>query len=192
MEILTDVDGVLLNWEKPFHEWMSRRGFVATGKDAYDLHKCYETLDPAQVHDLIVEFNSSANMGFLPPLNDAIYWVRRWHEHHGVVFHCITSMGIDPCAIKLRQMNLERLFGSNAIRRVTVLGCGESKKDVLSQYAGTEKVWLEDHSENARVGEKLGLRTFLFDRPYNQKDCVRGVMRVNGWKMLDECVFPKS
>ena len=38
--ILTDCDGVLLNWENSFIAWMTEQGFVADpGNASYDMHK---------------------------------------------------------------------------------------------------------------------------------------------------------
>ena len=37
--ILTDCDGVLLNWENSFIKWMTEQGFIAEpGNASYDMH----------------------------------------------------------------------------------------------------------------------------------------------------------
>lgn len=192
MKILTDVDGVLLNWEDAFHAFMRDHGYVPEHKWSYELSKCYPNLDPSDVAALIERFNASAAMGFLPPLQDAVYWVKQMHEHHGVVLHCITSMGNDPHAQKLRRMNLNRIFGHNVIDEVTILNCGEDKKNVLSQYKGTNLVWLEDNIHNAVTGAKIGLKTYLFNRTYNKyQEDDKYFTRVNSWKELYENLFEK-
>jgi hypothetical protein len=70
-----------------------------------------------QGRKLIKIFNESAAIGFLPPLRDAMYYVKRLHEEHGYVFHCITSLSLDPAAGKLREMNLAKLFGKTAFEK---------------------------------------------------------------------------
>ena len=190
MKILTDVDGVLLNWEDSFHAWMYEHGYEPDHKQAYDIWQCYPQIKARKVMRLVEAFNASATMGFLAPLQDSVYWVRKMHEHHGVVFHCITSMGNDPYARILRRMNLERIFGANVIQDVTILGCGEDKTNVLKQYRGTKMIWLEDNIHNAVIGAKEGLRTFLFNRTYNQyKEDDKHFTRVNNWKDLYSKLF---
>ena len=39
--ILTDCDGVLLQWEKAFHEWMKLNGFEKKGEGHYDIDMMY-------------------------------------------------------------------------------------------------------------------------------------------------------
>lgn len=187
MVILTDVDGVLLNWEVPFHKWMASQGFYGNGEASYQLDKCYPDLESEFVFEKIRTFNASAQMGFLEPLADARYWVRKLYRTKGITLHCITSMGDDYHARKLRVMNLENVFGKNIISRVTILGCGSSKRETLSEFEGTGMLWLEDHIGNANIGSDLGLNTFLFERPYNLINPTgkpENFTRVKNWKQL--------
>ena len=118
--IVTDCDGVLLNWEYAFCAWMSQRGYaeIEGGNMEYNIGKRFGM----KVSDAIKQveiFNESAAMAFLPALRDARYWVKRLHEEHGYDFHCITSMSLDPNAKKLRQMNLDKLFGPTAFENLS-------------------------------------------------------------------------
>jgi len=192
MKILADVDGVMLNWEDPFHAWMKRKGHSLAHKESYDIWRCYPELSPDEITELIKTFNSSATMGFLPPIGDAVYWVRRMHEMHGATFHCITSMGDDLHARWLRVMNLERIFGERLIHDVTILSCGADKTLALSEYENSGLVWLEDNVKNATVGACLGLNTFLFNRTYNNTiEAVEPFTRVNDWAELYNHLFAK-
>ena len=91
--ILVDCDGVLCNWEYAFAIWMEQHGFnkVEGGEFIYDIGDRYN-ISKDQGRKLIKMFNESAAIGFLPPLRDAMYYVKRLHEEHGYVFHCITSL----------------------------------------------------------------------------------------------------
>ena len=113
--ILVDCDGVLCNWEYAFAIWMEQHGFekVAGGEFIYDIGGRY-AIGREQGKKLIKMFNESAAIGFLPPLRDAMYYVKRLHEEHGYVFHCITSLSTDINAQRLREMNLKKLFGDTA------------------------------------------------------------------------------
>lgn len=185
MTILTDVDGVLLRWNEAFHEWMrTQHKLKPICFDSYDLSICYG-LDKDRSLALINEFNSSAQIGFLPPMDDAVKQVRRLHEEHGAIFHAISSMGTNPYAIKLRKQNLYRLFGEHVFSDVTVIGCGDHKREILKRYEGTDFIWLEDNIENANDGASLGLRSFLFNRYYNMHHRGReDFQRISSWDQL--------
>ena len=105
--VLVDADGVLLNWEYAFNIWMTQHGFeMLPGSEVnYDIGQRFG-ISREQGKKLIKMFNESAAIGFLPPLRDAIHYVKRLHEEHGYVFHCITSLSTDPNAQRLREMNL--------------------------------------------------------------------------------------
>lgn len=197
MIILTDVDGVLLNWEDAFHAWMNEQGYVPDHKNAYEIWDCYKAsypeLSASKLHNMICTFNSSATMGFLSPTEGAVYWIDKMHLLHNVKFHAITSMGSDRFAHKLRRMNLENIFGDDILNELTILPCGAKKFRALSQYKDSGLIWLEDNIENAVCGSKLGLKTFLFNRSYNQNTEFDSYFtRVDNWKQLYEILFPSD
>ena len=73
--ILTDCDGVLLNWENSFIDWMTEQGFSADPNDnSYDMHKRFGERK-AKIKQLVREFNNSAWIGFLKPHKDAVFGV---------------------------------------------------------------------------------------------------------------------
>ena len=126
--ILVDADGVLLNWEYAFAVYMEQHGFkkIPGSEFDYDIGKRYG-IDKEQGKKLIKIFNESAAIGFLPPLREAVDYVKRLHEEFGYVFHCITSLSTDPNAAKLREMNLAKLFGKTAFAKVVCLPTGADK-----------------------------------------------------------------
>ena len=100
--ILTDCDGVLLDWGYSFDQWMARHGYEAKEgfESNYAMAKKYG-LEKSEAKRLIRIFNESAAVRKIPPLRDAIKYVRKLHEEHGYVFHCITSMTTDHYATHL-------------------------------------------------------------------------------------------
>ena len=166
--ILVDADGVILDWEYAFSVWMETHGFVKQpgSEFEYDIGSRYN-IDYTQGRKLIKIFNESAAIGFLPPLRDAMYWVKRLHEEHGYVFHCITSLSLDPSAGKLREMNLRKLFGKTAFERVVCLDTGADKHDALAEYRDSGCYWIEDKPEHADVGHALGLKSILVEHGHN-------------------------
>ena len=167
--ILTDADGVILDWEWAFHVWMSERGYVTkpNGKHSYYLHDQYEELDQLTAKRLIRTFNESAAIGFLPALRDAVHYVKKLHEEHGYVFHCITSLSKDTNAQKLRKMNIKKLFGKTAFEKFIFLDTGADKDQVLRGYESSGLFWIEDKPENADIGYSLGLSSLLVEHGHN-------------------------
>lgn len=179
--ILTDVDGVLLNWEYAFNVWVQERGYELT-KDShkhYDMNKRYG-ITVQEKNKLVKQFNESAAIGFLPPLRDAVHYVQKLHREHGYVFHVITSLSLDPNAQRLRTMNLQKLFGENVFERFVYLDTGADKDEALSKYKGSGLLWVEDKTENAICGKNLGLDGVLIEHSHNMK--VTEVPVLKNWK----------
>ena len=186
--ILVDADGVLLNWEYAFSIWMETHGFVKQpgSEFEYDIGRRYN-IDHPQGRKLIKIFNESAAIGFLPPLRDAMYYVKRLHEEHGYVFHCITSLSQDINAQRLREMNLRKLFG-NAIESVICLDTGADKDEALAPYQGSGLWWIEDKPANADVGYQLGLRSILIEHGHNMHHLCNYPV-VKNWRELYKIIL---
>ena len=183
--ILVDADGVILDWEYAFSVWMEEHGFVKTegSQFIYDIGNRYG-IDHEQGRKLIKIFNESAAIGFLPPLRDAMYYVKRLHEEHGYVFHCITSLSLDANAGKLREMNLRKLFGKTAFEKITCLETGADKDQALEPYRDSGCWWVEDKPENAEVGHKLGLRSILVEHGHNMNHVNEQIPVVKNWREI--------
>ena len=183
--ILVDADGVLLNWEYAFAIWMEQHGFtkVPGSEFNYSIGERYNVPEE-QGRKLIKIFNESAAIGFLPPLRDAMYWVKRLHEEHGFVFHCITSLSLDPNAKKLREMNLSKLFGKTAFEKVLCLDTGADKNFALEPYRETGCFWIEDKPENASVGYEMGLKSILVEHGHNMHYYHPDIPVVKNWKEI--------
>lgn len=190
--ILVDCDGVVLNWEYAFNIWMDAHGFATVPGSQFDYSMGTRyNIDGAQAKKLIKIFNESAAIGFLPALRDAVYYVKRLHEEHGFVFHCITSLSLDPNAGKLREMNLKKLFGDTAFERVVCLDTGADKTEALEEYRDSGCYWVEDKPENAEVGHNLGLRSILMEHGHNMNYlCPYPV--VKNWKEIYSIIAPND
>lgn len=185
--ILTDADGVLLDWEYAFDVWMQQHGFnkVEGGNLKYNIGKRYN-IDYEQGKKLIKMFNESAHIGFLPALRDSMYYVKRLHEEHGYVFHCITSLSKDENAQELRRMNLRKLFGKTAFDKFIFLDTGADKDEVLNEYKNTGYWWVEDKIDNAIAGQQLGLKSLLVEHGHNMEFEHPEIPRVTSWKEIYE------
>ena len=183
--ILTDCDGVVLDWEWAFNIWMQEHGFetIKGYQFVYDISQRYG-ISKNQGHKLIRQFNESATMGFLPALRDAQYYVKRLHEEHGYEFHAITSLSKNKNACKLRTMNLKKLFGKTAFTKFVYLGTGEDKDEALAPYQNTNHYWVEDKPANAEAGLKVGLRPLLIEHGHNMDYKQEGITTVKNWKQI--------
>ena len=184
--IVTDADGVLLNWEYAFCVWMDAQGYtqIPDGNKEYNLGIRYG-VSGNKAADKVREFNASAAMGFLPALRDARYYVKRLHEEHGYNFHCVTSLGLDPNAKKLRQMNLDKLFGNTAFTVLDCLDTNAPKGDALEKYRDSGYYWIEDKFENAITGQNIGMVPILIEHGWNMNEVIpNGMKKVTTWKEL--------
>lgn len=186
--ILTDCDGVLLDWEWAFNIWMQERGFVQrpNAKDYYKIHDQFEDLTWTEAKKFTKLFNESAAIGFLPPLRDSVYWVRRLNEEHGYRFICITSLSTDKNAQKLRRMNLEKYYG-HVFDDIICLPTGSDKHEALDVYKDSGLWWIEDKPENADVGYERGLRSILIEHGHNMHhECAYPVAK--NWREIFDLV----
>jgi len=169
--ILTDCDGVLVDWEAKFTEWMIRQGYAVINDRAYSVGERFGKnrygISKEVSRELIKYFNESAAIETLRPFRDAIKYVRRLHEEHGFVFHVITSLSTDTDAGRLRKRNLELLFGATVFEKIVCLECGADKDEALETYRDSECFWVEDKPENADTGTRMGLRSILLEHSHN-------------------------
>lgn len=170
--ILTDVDGVVLDWEEGFSVWMEHHGheLVEGYQFMYSIGDRYGMSRNAG-HKLVKIFNESAAIGFLPPLRDSQYFVKKLSEQHGYKFIAVTSLSLDPYARELRTRNLNKLFG-DAFIDVICLDTGADKDEVLLELAQTYQgnYWIEDKPENVQAGINAGFNGILVEHGHNMHE----------------------
>ena len=188
--ILTDCDGVLLNWESAFHQWMQSHGRKVVASGMYDIAQQYGLTKP-EGKTLIKIFNESAWMGYLKAFRDARSGVAKLYEH-GYRFHCITSLSLDKKAIRLRKYNLENVFGKGTFKEVLCLDTGSDKDEALAPYAGSDAFWIEDKLENAQSGAKVGLKSILLKHDHNKDEVLMdGITMAGNWADIVDIIVNK-
>ena len=195
--ILTDVDGVLLEWEHHFTKWMLQRTYFDKKGSRYhpyrlleDKENTYEMAERfgvtiPEIRKEIREFNRSAWMGTQRPMPGSQTWVKLLHAE-GWTFIPITSQTSDKPAQELRKKRLEELFGKQVFSNYHILGTGADKDSALAEFHNTGLYWVEDKPKNALAGLKYGLKPLLFDHPYNRDFNHPEITRVNNWKQIHE------
>ena len=195
--ILTDVDGVLLEWEYHFTQWMLQRNYyddkeqrVYPYKLLPDKQNTYEMADRfglsiTEIRKEIREFNKSAWMGTQCPMPDSQTWVKLLAAE-GWTFIPITSQTSDIPAQELRKKRLGELFGDHIFKNYHILDTGSDKDSVLAEFHNTGLYFIEDKPKNALTGLKYGVRPILIDHPYNRDFQHPDIIRVNNWKQIHE------
>ena len=194
--ILTDVDGVLLEWEYHFTEWLLQRSyFDDKGKRTYpyklldNKENTYEMaerfgLTITDIRKEIREFNKSAWMATQCPMPDSQTWVKLLAAE-GWTFIPITSQTSDIPAQKVRKKRLTELFG-DVFYNYHILDTGADKDSALAEFHNTGLYWVEDKPKNALAGLNYGLKPILIDHPYNRDFNHPEITRVNNWKQIHE------
>lgn len=184
--IVTDCDGVLLDWEFAFDVWVAEKGYkrlpgteqIFWAGSRYGIHN-------DDVLKLVYEFNESACIGFLPSLRDAQHYVKALAER-GFEFDVVSSLHVDRYAQMLRVNNLTHLFG-DVFRKINAhLSITGSKEDFLREHYGNSDCWwIEDRMDHADAGTRVGMRAMLMDHPYNQ-DYTGKAIRVKNWRDIHD------
>lgn len=187
--ILTDVDGVILDWEYAFNVWIQTHGHsrVEGGQYKYSIGKRYG-ISEEEAKRLIKYFNESASIGFLPPLRDSMYYLKRLHEKHGFIFHAITSLSKDQHSCKLREMNIKKLFGETAFEKFVFLDTGADKDEALEPYRNSGLYFIEDKIDNCVTGMNMGLQTLLMTHGHNMDFIHPEISHVKNWKQIYEII----
>lgn len=163
--ILTDADGVLLDWVYSFDTWMKRHQFELTNINAYNISARYK--DVPDGYRMAKIFNESSWIRKLPPYKNAIKYIRKLHEEHGYIFHVISSLSDDEYSQHLRTKNLRELFGDTPIEKFIYLDTGAEKNEALEFYRDSGCWWIEDNVQNANIGKNMGLSSILMESFHN-------------------------
>lgn len=188
--IATDCDGVLLQWEPAFDEWMQLNGFEKKASDHYQMHMNY-WMSEGEMDVLIKVFNESAYMRYLKPMEGAVENIKKIAEL-GYKFHVITSQSLDPMANRAREENLKDLFG-DVFEKIECLDTGADKSLALNNLSfGT--IWIEDKPSNAELGVDYGLVSLLLDLPHNSyyNTDNTSVQRVKDWAEIYNVIKEKN
>ena len=182
--ILTDIDGVMLDWEGGFTRWFEEQGHAIQIDDpklTYNLATRYGITMPFLI-DNVRKFNDSEELGKLQPHRDAVEYVGKLSDT-GYRFIAITSMSEMKATCQRRVEHLEDVFG-NVFDDYIFLDVGANKNKVLEEFRNTGLFWLEDKIENAQAGLDVGLTSIIMEHGYNMHSDVAPL--VKNWQHFYE------
>lgn len=179
--LLTDVDGVLVDWETAFEDYVIKRGysFNENKRIVYSMG-AQLGISHEEAYNLISGFNHSEEFGNLLPLRDSVEYITKLHNE-GWHIIAITTAGEHPETWPLRRQNLDKVFGKNVINELYVLPLHGDKSIELVKYR--DLYWIEDKPSNAELGYKYNLKPLLMDGLHNRNYTGR-VPRVNIWEEI--------
>lgn len=182
--ILSDCDGVVLDWIRGFNKFMFSKGFeeIPNTDHRYNLDKRFP-ITYAESRVYVKEFNESELMINLDPLPEAVEYIKKLNSKHGFKFIFITSISDNPVSYNYRKQNLENLFG-NIFDELKCLPMGDDKFIELQRWKDSGLFWIEDHYINAMNGYKNGLNSVLINNPTNTEFDTSLIKRANNWKEL--------
>jgi len=181
--ILTDCDGVLLDWVAGFKVYLAKQGYELTPdhNEHYNISKWIKRRRK-DAFKLVCDYNDSDDIKNCVALRDAVKYVGKLAEQ-GYKFRAITSLSLNPNAKVNRIANLKALFG-DVFDEVVCLGCAAKKDEALAQYKDSGLFWIEDKPENAELGATLGLKALLVKHDHNTDHIHNDVTPVNNWKEI--------
>ena len=180
-KIITDCDGVLLDWAFAFDVWMREQGYFRLPNTDHFFNQSQRYgIDEQEALTKVHEFNQTGALGYIPAFKDSVEYVTRLGRE-GWRFDVVTMIGKDKYAHRLRKINLQHLFGDVFDEIYCAGDFRKPKKEILqSKYSGTNYMWIEDRIDYAKDGQEVGLNTYLMDWPYNREGWTGP--RVKSWK----------
>ena len=182
-KIITDCDGVLLDWAFAFDVWMREQGYFRLPNTDHFFNQSQRYgIDEQEALTKVHEFNQTGALGYIPAFKDSVEYVTRLGRE-GWRFDVVTMIGKDKYAHRLRKINLQHLFGDVFDEIYCAGDFRKPKKEILqSKYSGTNYMWIEDRIDYAKDGQEVGLKTYLMDWPYNREGWTGP--RVKNWKEI--------
>ena len=192
LKIITDVDGVLLDWFSAFEKWIVEvkgiKPLHSTTPSTYKLTDKYP-LTFKKIVDYIAEFNSSETFGNLKAIDGAVEYLGKLLADNTkeVVWLSSGSVeGKEEECFDMRSKNLKDHFGVDIPGTLLVMQA--SKEEYLKKYKeeyGDSLVFIEDSLEHAEAAIKLGIKTILLNYSYNNNNKSSKLLRkAKDWKEI--------
>ena len=165
--IITDIDGVVLNWHDAFVDWMQMQGYKSSGIKHHDADIHLElniTFDEAMAKKY--EFNSSLSGSCLQPYGNSDIVIPQLFEQ-GYKFIGITSYSDQPIAQYYRYLNLEEYVPTESFAEMRFLPSGSPKAETLEAFRDTNLYYVDDRIINVNTARNVGMKPIIMRHDYN-------------------------
>lgn len=190
LKIITDVDGVLLDWFSGFEKWIVEikgiKPLHDTSPSTYKLTDKYP-LTFEEIVDHIAEFNSGPSFEGLKAIDGAVEYLNMLLVDNSKDVSWLSSgsvEGKEEECFDMRSKNLRECFGKDIPGTLLVMSA--SKKEYLKKYKeefGENLIFIEDSLEHAEVAVDLGIKTILLGYSYNiTKKNSKLLYKAKDWK----------
>lgn len=190
--ILTDIDGVVLQWVSRLPEFLASKGYDTTEAQAvYDedrwttMEELMGDVDTETATALFNEYCSSDYLKNLDAYKDSVAIINEMKQHFDFV--AITAIGLKPINKTNRVANLEALF-PGAFSEVHCVDFGASKEKVLARYAGKNPLfYIDDGNKHVREAMNVGINGIQFgDLNRGKDEEMKYDIKVNTWAQIRE------
>lgn len=163
-EIILDVDGVLLDYEKAFEDYFNLTPISDTYRDFTDRFGIHDD----EILKMVNDFSLEKEFSMLEPFDGAIEALNSFKDK-GYKISIISSCGDNPYVHELRKTNLLNVFG-DIFDKITLIGMRLCKAEFLEEYKNTNSIWIDDTFKHYKSGLKLGLDSIWRTTKYNKLD----------------------
>ena len=179
MIILTDCDGVLLNWKDSFVDWMIK---VKRIKPEYPLKRYVEqSFAVDNIEKYIFEFGESKYFANLQPIEGAVDAICSLLELN-YRFQIITAVDKTMNIYKNRVENIFKYFPHEAFVGFSCIGSNASKSKILQSYKPT--FYIEDSIRHAMEGIETNHISILLNSDYNNMTTDPRIHRFDKWNEI--------
>ena len=178
--LLTDLDGVYIDWFSGFVSYMKSIGYTATAgvPTIYNMTDIFPMLKKPWEH--IKDFQQSQFYAELKPYEDAKKVYKELYDA-GVQIFAITSCGTESETVRMRR---DFIDAQGIFTDAMMLGLGESKLDALRHF--NTGVFIDDLPAMVVDGTKAGHTSLLKTMPYNLDACVLDEKRIGDFSELKQ------
>ena len=185
--IISDCDGVILDFHKAFEQFVSRYyPDITLDNTDYALG-----LTAQEMYNIVNEFNTDFSFSRLEALGDSLEYVAKLQEEFDYKFVAITTcLGTERTKV-MRELNLRTLFGYSTFEEIICLPIGTSKFGALQKFEPT--YYCDDKLKHCESAVKAGHTAFKMLHSYNiENERPDTIVPVHDWKTIYEYVKSRT
>lgn len=159
--LLSDLDGVYVDWTTGFTKYMASIGHIAkhANPTVFTMQDIFPQLEKPWLH--IRDYQQSEFYAKVKPYDGALEAYKEV-KANGIEIIAITSCGLEPETVRMRK---EFVAAQGVFSDLFMLDMGASKTDVLKKFSNA--AFIDDQEHVALEGVNAGHLSLLKTMPYN-------------------------